>query len=81
MRRAVYHAIISILILVILVSVIGVVNTYVSLKYETGNPKDCISVVTGRDLCLWMKTQKIIIIACLIVVTGMVSFRNKLLKS
>ena len=81
MRRAVYHAIISILILVILVSVIGVVNTYVSLKYETGNPKDCISVVTGRDLCLWMKTQKIIIIACLIVVTGMVSFRNKLVKS
>ena len=81
MRRAVYHTIISILILVILVSVIGVINTYVSLKYETGNPKDCISVVTGRDLCLWMKTQKIIIIACLILVTGMVSFRNKLVKS
>ena len=81
MRRTVYNTIISILILVILVSVFGVVNTYVSLKYETGNPKDCISVVTGRDLCLWMKTQKIIIIACLILVTGMVSFRNKLVKS
>ncbi|WP_313270325.1 hypothetical protein [Epilithonimonas vandammei] len=76
MRRAVYHTIISILILVILVSVIGVVNTYVSLKYETGNPKDCISVVTGRDLCLWMETQKIIIIACLILVTGMFSVRE-----
>ena len=81
MRRTVYNTIISILILVILVSVFGVVNTYVSLKYETGNPKDCISVVTGRDLCLWIKSLKIIIIVCLILVTGMVSFRNKLVKS
>lgn len=81
MRRAVYHTIISILILVILVSVIGVINTYVSLKYETGNPKDCISVVTGRDLCLWMKTQKIIIIVCLILTSGLISFRYKIIKS
>lgn len=40
MKKSVYQAIITMLILVIAVSVIGIVNTEISLKYETGNPKD-----------------------------------------
>ncbi|WP_312823763.1 hypothetical protein [Epilithonimonas sp.] len=80
MRRTVYNAIISILILVILVSVFGVINTQVSLKYETENPKECISVITGRDLCLWIKSLKIIIIVCLILTSGLISFRYKIIK-
>ena len=81
MRRTVYNTIISVLILVILVSVFGVINTQVCLKYETGNLKDCISVVTGRDLCLWIKSLKIIIIVCLILTSGLISFRYKIIKS
>ena len=81
MRKQVYNAIISLLILVILVSVFGVINTQVSLKYETGNPKDCISLVTGRDLCLWIKSLKIIIIVCLILTSGLISFRYKVIKN
>ena len=65
MRKPVYNTIISVLILVILVSVFGVINTQVNLNYETENPKDCISVITGRDLCLWIKSLKIIIIILL----------------
>ncbi|MDP9956724.1 hypothetical protein J2X97_002383 [Epilithonimonas hungarica] len=80
MRKQVYNAIISLLILVILVSVFGVINTQVSLKYETENPTDCISVITGRDLCLWIKSLKIIIIVCLILTSGLISFRYKLIK-
>jgi len=80
MRRTVYNAIISVLILVILVSVFGVINTQISLKYETDNPKDCISVITGRDLCLWIISLKIIIIACLVFTSGMISFRYKIIK-
>lgn len=80
MRKTVYNTIISVLILVILVSVFGIINTQLSLKYETGNPKDCISVITGRDLCLWIKSLKIIIIICLILTSGLISFRYKLIK-
>ena len=81
MRRTVYNTIISVLILVILVSVFGVINTQISLKYETGNPKDCISLVTGRDLCLLIKSLKIIIIVCLILTSGLISFRYKVIKN
>lgn len=80
MRKPVYNTIISLLILVILVSVFGVVNTQISLKYETGSSKDCISVITGRDLCLWIKSLKIVIIVCLILTSGLISFRYKLIK-
>ena len=81
MRKQVYNTIISILILVILVSVFGVINTQVNLKYETESSKDCISGITGRDLCLWIKSLKIIIIVCLILTSGLISFRYKIIKN
>lgn len=80
MKKSVYQAIITMLILVIAVSVIGIVNTEISLKYETGNPKDCISLLTGRDLCLWIKNLKIIIIVCMIAASGLISFRYKIIR-
>ena len=80
MRKSVYQIIISLLILVILASVIGIVNTQVSLRYETDNPKECISKITGKDLCEFIKTSKIIVIICLILTSGMISFRYKLVK-
>lgn len=81
MKKTVYAAIISFLILVIMVSVFGVINTELSQKYETANPRDCISLITGRDLCLWIKTFKIIIIVCLILASGLVSFRHRIVKN
>lgn len=81
MRKSVYHTIISLLILVILVSVIGIVNTQVSLKYETDNPKECISRITGEDLCEFIRISKIVVIVCLILTSGMISFRYKLIKN
>jgi len=80
MRKSVYQTIISLLILVIFVSVIGIIHTQVSLKYETENMKDCISITTGRDLCLWIKSLKITIIICLILTSGLISFRYKIIK-
>lgn len=75
-----YQTIISLLILVILVYVIAIVNTEISLKYETDNPKECISKITGKDLCEFIKTSKIVVIVCLILVSGMISFRYKLIR-
>ncbi len=80
MRKSVFQTIISLLILVILVSVIGIVNTEVSLKYETDNAKECISRITGRDLCQLIKTSKIVVIVCLILTSGLISFRYKLIR-
>jgi hypothetical protein len=39
----------------------AVINTMVSLEYETGSPttkNECISEVTGQDLCLSLKRHK-----------------------
>jgi len=80
MRKSVYQTIISLLILVIFVSVIGIVHTQVSLKYETENTKDCISLVSGRNLCQEILIKKIIVIVCLILTSGLISFRYKIIK-
>jgi len=81
MKKSVYQTIISLLILVIVMSVFGVVNIQVSLKYETENVKDCISLISGRNLCQDLLLSKIIIVICLIIVSGMLSFRNNLVKA
>lgn len=80
MRKSVYQTIISFLILVIVMSVFAVVNIQVSLKYETANMKDCISLVSGRNLCQDLLVSKIIIVICLIIVSGMLSFRGRIVK-
>ncbi len=44
------------------------VNTMVSLKYEADSPSyksNCVSKVTGDDLCLSMKRHKAAAIGCL----------------
>ena len=80
MKKSVYQTIISLLILMIVMSVFAVVNIQVSLKYETENMKDCISLVSGRNLCQDLLVSKIIIVICLIVVSGMLSFRSSIVK-
>lgn len=80
MRKSVYQTIISLLILVIVMSVFAVVNIQVSLKYETENMKDCISLISGRNLCQDLLVSKIIIVVCLIIVSGMLSFRGRIVK-
>jgi len=80
MKKSVYQTIISLLILVIVMSVFAVVNIQVSLKYETENMKDCISLISGRNLCQELFISKIIIVICLIVVSGMLSFRSRIVK-
>ncbi|HRO43279.1 MAG TPA: hypothetical protein PL009_10630, partial [Flavipsychrobacter sp.] len=43
-------------ILIIPIYVLGLLNTGVSLQYETDSPTtDCISLVSGRNLCLQKK--------------------------
>lgn len=69
MNRKIYNIILSILVISLPVNLFGILNTMVSLKYETENPGDCISSVSGIDLCsaiTWMKVM--IIVAVLLII-------------
>ena len=80
MRRKVYYLVIALLINCILFSIYGVINTMVSIKYETENPGDCISLVSGKDLCSVISgfQNTIIINAALLIMLTI--FRKKLQK-
>jgi hypothetical protein len=39
-------------LIIIPLSGLSIINTAVSLKYETENPSDCISLTSGQNLCL-----------------------------
>jgi ABC-type Mn2+/Zn2+ transport system permease subunit len=58
----------------------GILNTMVSLKYETNNPNDCISTISGDDLCFAIKIFKILIVICAVVFITMMIFRKNILK-
>ncbi len=55
-----------------------IINFSVSLKYETDQPNDCISVVTGRDLCASVAHCKILSAGCLLVSMGLLFWGAKL---
>ncbi|MCC3159579.1 hypothetical protein LJ737_20225 [Hymenobacter sp. 15J16-1T3B] len=47
----------------------GIVNTMVSLKYETRDPGQCLSDVTGRDLCADLRACQIETVAAAVLAT------------
>jgi hypothetical protein len=79
MKKIFYLSLLTISILGIPLCIFGIVNTGVSLKYETNNPNDCISLVTGQDLCLIIKTLQGLFIICILIAAMLLFFRKKLL--
>ena len=80
-RLIAYFAII--LLLISFLEGCAVVNTMVSLKYETGYPvskSDCVSSVTGTDLCRSLKYHKTAAVSCLLsfaAICGVALLRKK----
>jgi hypothetical protein len=62
-------------------NIFGIFNTMVSLKYETDNPEDCISLVTGIDLCESITKMKIWFLICVLLLTILLIFRKRILKT
>lgn len=58
-----------------------IVNTMVSLKYETENQNDCISLVNGQNLCYTIRFFQITFIVSLILLFVLLNFRKKILES
>ncbi|SFB09507.1 hypothetical protein SAMN05660845_1566 [Flavobacterium swingsii] len=80
MRKTVYFLLIAISILGTLVTPYGIVNTMVSLKYETENINDCVSNVNGINLCDTIRNLKIIFVFCLVLLVFLIYFRKKILN-
>jgi ABC-type Mn2+/Zn2+ transport system permease subunit len=79
-RKIIFFVLIGLSILGIPVFAFGIINTMVSLKYETDNPTDCVSLVTGQDLCLTIKVLKGLIVACVLTITLLTVFRKRILQ-
>lgn len=69
-----------VLIILIPLFYFEIINTQVSLKYETNNPGDCISQITKRDLCQDIKQNKILIVADLFLIAVLLIFRRKIIR-
>lgn len=72
-----YITAIIISLILIALSAFGILNTMVSLKYEVKDYGDCISLTSGRDLCL---TIDILIGIIGISVLGIVFSAYKLIR-
>jgi hypothetical protein len=68
------------LLLFFLAAVFGfeIINFSVSLTYETDRSGDCISTVTGRDLCASVAHCKLFSIGCLLTSIGLLFWGAKL---
>lgn len=79
-KKIIFYVLIGLSILGIPVFAFGIINTMVSLKYETEDPTDCISLVTGQDLCLTIQVLEGLIILCIVTIVLLLVFRKRLLK-
>lgn len=79
-KRIIFYVLIGLSILGIPVFSFGIINTMVSLKYETENPTDCISLVTGQDLCMTVQVLKILVFVCIVILILLLVFRKRFLS-
>ena len=79
-RKLIYFSLIGISVLAILISAYGIINTMVSLKYETENFQDCVSNVSGINLCKTITNLKIVIVFSFLLLLCLIYFRKKLIK-
>lgn len=80
LRKILFYIVLIFTILIIPILVFGIINTMVSLQYETENLNDCISLVSGQNLCLIIKIMGCLIVCCILVIIGLLTFRRQLLK-
>lgn len=69
------------MIVLITVFYFGIVNTMVSLKYETDSPSECISNITGDNLCDSISNLKALIYSDIVLIILLIAFRNKITKN
>ena len=80
MRKIFFYVLISIFALGLLFFAFEILNMSVSLKYETNNSNDCISSISGADLCLTIKVFKWLSGICLIGLISLLFLKDRIFK-
>ncbi|NCQ11974.1 MAG: hypothetical protein GW809_07520 [Bacteroidetes bacterium] len=81
MRKTIYIVALILLIIGIPLFEFMAFNSMVSLKYETNELTDCISLVSGIDLCKAIRTFHILAILCGLTFIGLLIFKNRIFKA
>ena len=81
MKRVIYYIVLTISGLGIPLFAYGIINTMVSLKYETENPTDCISSISGQNLCLTIKVFAGLILVCVLIIILLLTLRGRILDN
>jgi hypothetical protein len=87
MKKEVKHLatigyILTIILLIIIIMISGwwILDTMVSQKYETSYTNDCISYITGDNLCFRLKLLKGLVAICFIGIIVLILNHRKVLK-
>jgi len=81
LRKTIYIVALILLIIGIPLFEFMAFNSMVSLKYETNELTDCISLVSGIDLCKAIRTFHILAILCGLTFIGLLIFKNRIFKA
>ena len=80
LKKIVYYIAVTIIGLGIPFFTFWIINTMVSLKYETENSTGCISLVTGENLCLTINILKGLLLICVITIILLLIYRKRFLN-
>lgn len=80
MKKTLFYILITVLYIISIYTLWRLPNIYVSLKYETDS-SNCISSVTGKNLCSTLLSYKIICAISFIGGSGLLIFRKKIVLS
>ena len=79
-RKAFFYLVLILSIIGLFIFPYGIINTMVSLKYETENITDCISLVNGENLCITIRNLKILFIISLTILICLLYFKKRILE-
>ncbi|NII84184.1 hypothetical protein FHT21_003285 [Pedobacter sp. SG908] len=79
LKRTAYYIILMMAIIGIFLFPYGILNTMVSLKYETDKASDCISVISEDNLCERIRNMKVYFIISIILTVILIIFKRRLL--
>ncbi|WP_413532995.1 hypothetical protein [Empedobacter brevis] len=80
LKKRYYNIILAIIILIIPFVFYMIINTMVSIKYETDGIETCISSVTGKNLCSQIDQLKVTIYIDMILLIFWLALRNFIVK-
>jgi hypothetical protein len=81
MRKVAFYILFGISLIGIYNSIGGILDTMVSIKYETQDIGDCISGISGKNLCLFLNLYKGLLILSILILILLIIFRSFFLKN